>query len=199
MPSGYFAQTPHFRELSTHYIELTPNAFTPLGQGAVVYHAPEVTLGGETAVDFDRAVRAGNGQPIVKIRLKDVPPGTYEWVRAGVTYQNYDIVFNVRKLPLVGDLNQQTAHTASFVGFNTYTRQVKPKDRMLTVNANRRRGFWVLEVPFSTQLFSGQAPEGAATVVNPLFATSPISPGSCVITGQFDRPLVVTGSEKQSV
>lgn len=85
-------------------------------------------------------------------------------------YRNYDIVFNVKKLPLVSDLNQQTAHIASFVGFNTYIRQVKPKDRVLTVNANRHQGFWVLEVPFSAQLFSGQAPEGATTVVNLLFA-----------------------------
>lgn len=199
IPPGHAAQTPQFREMSIHYIELAPNALTLLGQGAVVYHAPEVTLGGEAAVDFDRAARAGNGQSMVKLNLKDVPPGTYEWVRASVTYQNYDVVFNVKKLPVVGDLNGQVGHVASFVGFNTYIREAKPKERALAVNGNRRQGFWVLDVPISAQLFSGQAPAGATTVVNPLFATSPIPPGSCVVTGKFAQPLVVTGSEKQDI
>ena len=58
MPSGHSAQTPHFRELSIHYIELTPNVFNPLGQGAAVYHAPEATLGGEIAIDWDRAAKS---------------------------------------------------------------------------------------------------------------------------------------------
>ncbi|MCS7035416.1 MAG: hypothetical protein RMJ33_12605 [Saprospiraceae bacterium] len=199
IPPGHAAQTPQFREMSIHYIELAPGALTPLGKGAIVYHAPEVTTGGEAAVDFDRAARAGNGQTMVKINLKDVPPGTYEWVRASVTYQNYDVVFNVKKLPVIGDLNNQTGHVASFVGFNTYIREARPKDRALAVNANRKQGFWVLDVPISPQLFSGQAPPGATTVVNPLFATSPIPPGSCVVTGKFDRPLVVTGDEKQDI
>jgi hypothetical protein len=199
IPPGHAAQTPQFREMSIHYIELAPNALTPLGQGAIVYHAPEVTLGGEMAVDFDRAARAGQGQTMFKINLKDVPPGTYEWVRASVTYQNYDVVFNIKKLPVVGDLNNQVGHVASFVGFNTYIREVKPQDRALAVQGNRRQGFWVLDVPISAQLFSGQAPPGATTVVNPLFATSPIPPGSCVVTGKFAQPLVVTGSEKQDI
>lgn len=199
IPPGHAAQTPQFREMSIHYIELAPNALTPLGQGAIVYHAPEITLGGEVAVDFDRAARAGQGQTMFKINLKDVPPGTYEWVRASVTYQNYDVVFNIKKLPVVGELNNQVGHVASFVGFNTYIREVKPKDRALTVQGNRRQGFWVLDVPISAQLFSGQAPPGATTVVNPLFATSPIPPGSCVVTGKFAQPLVVTGSEKQDI
>lgn len=42
IPAGNAAQTPQFREMSIHYIELAPNALTPLGQGAVVYHAEEV-------------------------------------------------------------------------------------------------------------------------------------------------------------
>ena len=116
-----------------------------------------------------------------------------------MTYQNYDVIFNVRNIPALGDLNNQTGHVASFVGFNTYIREVKPKDRSLSVNANKRQGFWVLDVPISAQLFSGEAPEGATTVVNPLFATSPILPGSCVVIGKLAKPLVIAGDEKKDV
>ena len=199
IPAGHAAQTPQFSEISIHYIELSPNGLTPLGQGAVVYHADEVTLGGVPAVDFDRAAKAGDGGSIFKMRLKDLQPGTYEWVRASVTYQNYAVTFNLKNLPLVGDLNNQTGQVASFVGFNTYIREVKFKDRSLAVNANKRQGFWVLDMPLSAQLLSGEAPQGATTVVNPLFATSPIPPGSCVVTGKFANPLVVTGDENEDM
>ena len=43
------------------------------------------------------------------------------------------------------------------------------------------------------------APAGSTTVVNPLFATSPIPAGSCVVTGKFDRPLVISGNETEDI
>ena len=43
----------------------------------------------------------------------------------------------------------------------------------------------------------GQAP--GTTVVNPLFATSPIPAGSCVVTGSFPVPLTLTGNETEDV
>ncbi|HMW11520.1 MAG TPA: hypothetical protein PJ987_13870, partial [Bacteroidia bacterium] len=41
----------------------------------------------------------------------------------------------------------------------------------------------------------GQAPAGATTVPNPLASTSQIPAGSCVVTGLFSTPFVVTGNE----
>ena len=201
IPAGNAAQTPDFRQMSVHYIELAPAAFTLLGKGAVVYHAAETSKGGETAVDFDQAAKAGANEVFAKISLKDVPPGTYEWVRASVTYQNYDVVFNINKLPVVGDLKQQKGTVASFVGFNTYITSVKPREKTLAVNDDRKQGFWAFETnltaPYNiyNALYYGEAPAGATTVVNPLFATSPVPPGSCVVTGKFDKPLVITGKE----
>lgn len=195
MPAGHAAQTPVFHQMSVHYIELAPGAFTALGAGAVIYHAAETGKDGEAAVDFDRAVKAGENEVFLKISLKDVPPGTYEWVRACVTYQNYDIKFNINDVPLVGDLLQQTGTVASFVGFNTYITSVTPRTRSLTVNDDKKQGFWAFETgltpPYDAynQLYSGEAPAGATTVVNPLFASSPIPAGSCVVTGKSARPL----------
>ncbi|MFZ1305700.1 MAG: hypothetical protein WAR80_07650, partial [Ferruginibacter sp.] len=34
---------------------------------------------------------------------------------------------------------------------------------------------------------------------NPLFASSPIPAGSCLVTGQFATPLVVTGNETADI
>ncbi len=201
IPAGHAAQSPDFRQMSVHYIELAPGAFTALGKGAVVYHAAETTKGGETGVDFDQAAKAGAGETFTKMSLKDVPPGTYEWVRASVTYQNYDVKFNINKIPLVGDLAQQSGTVASFVGFNTYLTSIKPREKTLAVNDDKKQGFWAFETsltaPYNTynQLYSGDAPAGATTVVNPLFASSPIPAGSCVVTGKFDKPLVITGNE----
>jgi hypothetical protein len=66
------------------------------------------------------------------------------------------------------------------------------------VNGNRLQGYWGFEVinsPFATPVTTGQA--AGTTVVNPLFATSPIPSGSCVVTGPFAAPLVITGNETE--
>lgn len=205
IPAGNAAQTPEFRELSVHYIELAPNAFTALGGGAIVYHAEETNQGGETAVNFDKAAKAGENQVFTKISLKNVPAGTYEWVRASVTYQNYDVTFNINGLPVIGNLPNQKGTVASFVGFNTYLTTVKPREKTLPVNDDKKQGFWAFETqlsaPYQTynQVYSGEAPAGATTVVNPLFASSPVPAGSCVVTGRFAQPLVVTGNETEDI
>lgn len=205
IPAGNAAQTPEFREMSVHYVELAPNALTALGAGAIVYHAEETSQGGETAVNFDKAAKAGQNQVFTKISLKDVPPGTYEWVRASVTYQNYDVRFNINNIPSLGNLSNQKGTVASFVGFNTYLTTVKPREKTLTVNDDKKQGFWAFETQLSdtyaslNHIYSGEAPAGATTVVNPLFASSPIPAGSCVVTGKFAQPLVITGSETEHI
>jgi hypothetical protein len=205
IPTGNATQTPDFKELSLHYIELAPTAFTLLGSGAIVYKATETTAGGENAVDFDKAVKSGPNKVFTSVSIKDLPPGTYEWVRASVTYQNYDIRFNINEVPGIGSVTNQQGRVASFLGFNTYISTVKPNTKTVTVNDDKKQGFWAFETNFSApfeaynQVFMGQAPEGATTVVNPLFQTSPVPAGSCVITGKFDKPLVITGKEDKDI
>lgn len=205
LPAGNAAQTPEFREMSVHYIELAPSALTLLGAGAIVYKGAETTKGGENAVDFDQVAKGGNNQIFTTISLKNVPPGTYEWVRASVTYQNYDVKFNINNIPIIGNLSQQKGTVASFVGFNTYISSVTPRSKTLSVNDDKKQGFWAFETNLSApydaynQLSSGAAPAGATTVVNPLFASSPVPAGSCVVTGKFDTPLVITGTETKDL
>lgn len=205
IPNGHAAQTPSFHQMSVHYIELAPNAFTALGAGAILYKGKETDKGGENAVDFDKASLAGDGEIIAEVSIDDIPPGTYEWVRTSVTYQNYDIFFNLNNLPVLGQLSGQKGTLASFVGFNTYISELTPRQQTLPVNAAKKQGFWAFETSFEPpydvydSVYAGQAPNAATTVVNPLFESSPIPAGSCVVTGKFSPPLVITGNEKADI
>ena len=49
IPAGNAAQTPVFNTISSHYIEMAPNANTQIGQGTILYHAPETNIGGSDA------------------------------------------------------------------------------------------------------------------------------------------------------
>lgn len=194
IPAGHAAQSPVCKKISAHYLEFTPDMYTALGAGEVVYHAPETTAGGANAIDFSKAKVVAPGEVFFEMPLKDFSPGTYEWVRASLLYQNGDVQFTASGLDLVGRL-------ACFVGFNTYISNYTINTQSVTVNDDQLQGYWgfettVLGIPYVT---SGQAPAGAVTVPNPLFATSPIPQGSCVVTGSFAQPLVITGNETQDV
>src|SRR5690242_5393074 len=77
VPAGNAGQCPVFNKMSAHYIELAPTAFTALGGGKVCYHAPETTLGGSTAIDFEKSNFAGNNETFFSIPLKNIPAGDY--------------------------------------------------------------------------------------------------------------------------
>jgi hypothetical protein len=65
------------------------------------------------------------------------------------------------------------------------------------VNANKKQGYWAFETV--GQIIQGQAPPGATTVPNPIFATSPVPQGSCVVTGPFASPLVISANETKDI
>jgi hypothetical protein len=193
--AGNDAQSPVFNSMSAHYLEMTKDQFTGIGAGAVLYRAPETTLGGSNAIDFDQSNFAGQGQTFLSVPIKDFAAGTYNWLRVSLAYQNYNVKFRSGGVNYNGTL-------ASFIGFRTYVRNYKIKDSTVTVNANKDQGYWGFEtvVPgFGNFINTGQAPAGATTVPNPIFATSPIPAGSCLVTGQFAAPLVVTGTETADI
>jgi hypothetical protein len=207
IPDGHAAQNPVFNSMSVHYIELSSNAFVALGQGAVLYKAAETTAGGSNAIDFSKSTFAGNNEVFFQMPLKDIPAGDYEWLRVSLAYQNADVKFKVDTTVAGITINQDFVGTlAGFIGFNTYITSYKVKNQSLTVNGNKKQGYWGFETvltgggytyPFIT---SGQAPDGATTVVNPIFATSPIPQGSCVVTAAFvPGKLTITGNETNDV
>ena len=204
IPSNHRAQSPVFNKMSAHYVELAPGDLTAVGAGKILYHAPETSTGGSTAIDFNQSVRVGNGQEFFSMPLKNLSAGTYKWLRVSLAYQNYDIIYKDTLLP-GNDLG--TGTIASFVGYNTYIGNYTIKSQTQTVNANKLQGYWGFETNVFGTYFtmSGQTPPSSTTVVNPNFANSPIPAGSCLVTGQFvnssgsNAPLTITGAEDHDI
>ncbi len=191
--AGNAAQTPVFNLLGAHYMELAPNANTQLGTGTIIYRGEETTVGGATAIDFNKEKIVSQGETFLKIPLSQVAAGSYEWMRVSLAYQNYQI--SVR----AANGNDYDGTLASFVGFNTYINSFDIDNTTFPVNANRAQGYWAFalnDFPYST---SGQAPAGATTVPNPIQATSFVPSGSCVVTGRFASNLVIDGTETNDV
>lgn len=200
IPAGNAALSPVFNKMGAHYIELAPTATTLLGAGKVLYHAEETTAGGSTAIDFSKSVLKGENEEFYSMKLKDITPGTYQWLRVSLSYQNYDIRYKSGAIYGTGTI-------ASFIGYNTFITNYTIQTQSMAVNSNKLQGFWGFETIVSgfNYTTSGQAPPGATTVPNPLAATSPIPAGSCVVTAAFSgtngaaKPLVITGNETSDI
>jgi hypothetical protein len=207
IPAGNAAQSGIMNKMSAHYIEITPGPLTALGQGAVLYRAAETTIGGSNAIDFEKAPQAGNGEIFYEVPIKNIAIGEYEWIRISLAYQNGDLKIRVDTTINGVSINQDlNATLASFIGFNNYIKTFNIKTQPIAVNGNRTQGFWGFETNVNVLgtnypvVQSGQAPAGATTVVNPLFATSPIPAGSCVVTAAFaNGKLKITGTETKDI
>ena len=212
IPAGNAGQSPVFNKMSAHYIELAQTATTLLGSGAVLYKAPETLAGGATAIDFSKSTLAANGEVFFTIPLNQVANGNYEWLRVSLAYQNYDVKYRIDTTistpggPL--NINQENTGTvSSFIGFNSYLTSYQINTKSVIVNGNRKQGYWGFESTYSlpfvgsrTDTATGQAPENATTVVNPIQSTSPIPAGSCVVTAAFQPgKLSITGNETKDI
>lgn len=194
VPFGHAAQTPIFNTISSHYVEFAQDANTQLGAGSIVYHGQETTLGGANAIDFSQAKIVAEDEVFLKVPLKLLSIGSYEWMRVSLSYQKYQIKIRKPSSSLEYDGTLE-----SFVGFNTYIGTHSIGNAFFQVDGNKPQGYWAFalnDFPYSS---SGQAPSGATTVPNPLAATSPIPLSSCVVTGKFAAPLTISGLEKKDV
>lgn len=192
VPAGHAAQSPIFNKISSHYLEFAPTAFTALGQGTILYRNAETIQGGANAIDFSKAKIVGEGEVFLSIPLKNITPGSYEWVRCSLSYQDY----NIKVLSAGTEYN---GTLASFVGFRNYISSFTSGGYTYDVNANKDQGFWAFGLQGFNYSTSGQAPAGATTVPNPIASTSPIPAGSCVVTGKFANNLVITGNETKDI
>ncbi|MBL4587420.1 MAG: hypothetical protein JKX84_10250 [Flavobacteriales bacterium] len=191
IPAGNAAQHAKFNSMSAHYVEMITNAQTWLGAGQIIYQGKETTAGGDNAVDFSKSNIAAENEVFLSVPISEIAAGTYEYIRVSVGYQNFDITFNAL------GFNGLTGTLASFVGFNTYIENYTVDQQTVTVNSNKLQGYWAFET--QGNITEGQAPVGATTVVNPLFASSPVPAGSCIVTGEFATPLTLTGNETEDV
>ncbi len=209
IPAGNAAQSPKFNFMSQHYIELA-NTFDSLGKGKVLYVGVSTTDGGAKAIDYCSSTNTKNGVTFYSVPLSSLGAGTYSWLRISLAYQNYNITYMANAIP--GN-HLGTGTIASFIGYNTYIKNYVMNDSTYVPSTsvggagNHLQGYWGFETTvLGTKYFAdGQAPAGATTVPNPIFATSPIPAGSCVVTGQFvnashtTTPLVITGNETSDI
>ncbi len=207
MPSNHAGQDPSMNFMSAHYIEISPSALTPLGSGPILYQTANTTAGGGSAIDFQHEILTPDSGIFFQTALNNVVPGTYPYLRISLAYQNYGVKLYIDTTISSIPIQQEIPCTvASFIGVNTYITSYKVNTENIAVNANRAQGYWGFEATGSINgypynyLTSGQAPPGQTTVVNPLFATSPIPAGSCVVTAAFDGgPLTITGNETKDI
>ena len=221
-PPGYAALSPMVNGMSTSYVELSPDSTTPLGMGTILY----IGAMKDSAIDFSKSVIAGNGETFLQIPLSSLKPGKYNWLRFSVAYQNFDVQFKmdtvVNGVSFSGNYN---GTMAAFTGHRTYFDNngyvIKSKRVVAGIqNQTRNQGYWGFETIvgsggyyFPAETRTGQTQDSATTVVNPLFATSPVPKASSVVTGGFNQtkynkdgtsstftaPLVITGTEKESI
>jgi hypothetical protein len=230
LPANHRAQCPHFNGMSVHHIEMAPTIYTGVGQGNVLYTTPTSASSPVTvwnaahtqsqtytdAIDFTKETIVGDGQEFFSIPLSQVTAGTYPYLRISVAYQNYTIKYAIKSGTSVGGYTvpqiYNTGTIASFIGYNTNVNSFKIKNQTVTLNSPnniKQQGYWAFEAdPYMSYTYApvqGQAPQGATTVVNPLFASSAVPPGSCLITGAFvnqagtTTPLTITGKETSDV
>ncbi len=208
--AGNAGQTPNFRGLSGHFIELLSNEFTLYKAGEELYEGPTVAasnsnpFGFTDAIAFDSAIVVGSGETFLEIPLANINPGTYRHLRISVSYQSYDVNFNLKNVPTIGDVDGQSGTVASFLGYNQYLSEFTVRDQSVNLNAAVLQGYWAFETDLGSPydpynaVYSGQAPANATTVVNP-FPNNPVPPGSCVVSGSMDQDLVITGDETSDI
>jgi hypothetical protein len=212
--------------MSAHYIEMSQSTTTPVGSGVILYTTPATTAptltvtnfsGTQTytnAIEFNQETIVGNGSQFFSIPISQVTAGTYPYLRISVAYQNYQINYGILGGTTVSGYtfpsNYYTTGTiASFIGYYTQIGSYTIKTQSIAVNAAKPQGYWGFEsAPFGSTTIpasQGQAPEGATTVVNPLFSSSSVPAGSCLVTGQFvsptgtNEPLTITGHETSDI
>lgn len=192
IPVGNSAQSPKFNQLSFHSLELAPDSNTAVGFGTLAYKGAETTAGGSNAVFFDQAIVTTHGTIAYSKPLSQITPGTYKWLRSSLTYQNYDIQF-------LSNGNHLTGTLASFVGFNNYITNYTINTQTVNVNNNKLQGYWGFETTVLGTSYISEGQTAGTTVPNPISNSSPITPGSCVVTGDFPTPLTITGNETADI
>jgi len=185
---GHAAQTPIINKVAAHFLELAPDKFTKLGEGTVLYHAPETSQGGEKAIDFSQAKLVGAGDTFIKIPLSKVASGNYNWVRLSLSYQNLGLRF-------LQSGREYTGTMANFPGFRTFIGSHAIGNNFFEINANKEKGYWAFALdnnPFSAE---GQSLNEHSTSGS----TTSAAADSNVISGKFLKEFQITGSETKDV
>jgi len=211
MPSGNAGQDPNFETLGIHFMGLYADQFTPYANGVTLFSSPTTEEGGDSAIDFENQLFLTDSDDQFSISLANIEPGTYEYFRSSLGFQKYNIIYNLNGASSTNpnwpngfsDDIDVDGTLASFLGFNNYITNYTIANESVSVNGNKLQGYFGLEsngeiAGFSfSEITEGDAPQ--TTVPNPIDATSPIPPGSCVVTGKFPSALVIPENPTEDI
>lgn len=189
IPPGHAAQHPRFRTIGASWGELVPTAYTPLGGGTELFDTPRR----EEAHEYAALPKPSPGEVLVSVPFSALEPGSYEYLRLALAFQRYEVEGHAlyMGIDVTADVD-----IASFVDDELYIDRFDIGDTEVQVDAVKTQGYYAAWTQY-TGVVQGQVPVGATTVPNPLDASSPIPVDSCVVTGVFDAPMVVTGDESE--
>jgi hypothetical protein len=205
IPTGRATQTPNLNQIGVECLEIAANANTPVNKGIPVFQSVLKSSGNETITDYAQLKMVKDGETIVSVPMSKLGVGKFEWVRLGVAYQNFDILFSMQEVPFAGNFTDERGSFAAFLSKSNYITTHTVATKSETINGNKPQGYWVFETKFPSayatlnRLFNGKIPDSTLTFVNPLHATAPLPTGSNLIVGRFDTPLSITGQENQDI
>jgi hypothetical protein len=203
--AGKSAQTPLINSIGINSLELSFNNSVPLGKGSIVYNTLETQNGDTKYLELAQISKAQDGDIILSVPMKDFPKGKYEWIRAGIAYQNFDIQFNLLNAPSAGNFMDERGTMAVVTGINNFISKIKIFNREQTIDASKKQGFWLFESKLSpgyasyNTIYQGQMAANTITFVNPIAQTSPIPKEANVITGRLETPLSILGNEEGDI
>ncbi|MCD8528414.1 MAG: hypothetical protein LRY27_00155 [Chitinophagales bacterium] len=144
IPAGNAAQTPDFQKLGIHSIELINYVVSLPTENTVLYKGETKEVNGVSGIDFSAEKIVSEGEVLVKIPIKDITPGTYNYLRNSLGYQNYKINFLYADSTL-GNLNL-VGNIASFVGYRTYITNFDLAGQNIDVNDMKDQGYFAFHI-----------------------------------------------------
>ena len=203
--AGRASQSVVMNSIGISNLELLAGSGTKSGAGETLLSVDDVFMEGNTAVDISKVKMIKEGEILISIPFNKIAAGKYEWIRTAVPYQNFDVQVNMLNVAFVGNLLNERGTLVGFYAPNNYISKYKIWEKENTVNGIKKQGYWGFETKFNpayaqlNKIYTGQTTEGTNTFVNPIYQTSPILNGECIVTGRLDTPLSITGDETEDV
>ena len=205
MPNGNAAQTPVYNNIAANYVALSADStFTNM---ALVYgtYLNDTTT---NFVNYKNLVKVKDGEAFVSISLASIKPGTYNWLRVSIAYQNFDIKFrldsNVASFSQNGVQYPGAIFNGDYIGtiaafsaFSTFVDEngyIINEHKVPAYNQYIGNGVWALETHLGTggiyypSDYLNITGRANTTSVNPLWATrnSPTPKRSAVLTANLN-------------
>lgn len=203
--SSNLSLSPKLNTIAVEHIELLPSDPTRLFSGATLYSANNKQTVNDTTVSLEKLVFTPQSTPLSTSPLKSLQGKTFQWVCVWLAYQSFDVRFNLNNVPNIGTITDESGTFNAFLGANTFISRHKVITKEDIVNDYRPQGYWLFETnlraAFTTYntFYRGQLPPRSVTAVNPLSATLATPRNSSIFIARLDKPITITGEEKNDV